>query len=217
MTQNTFAFHPAPVTPQRIKTNIATSEPLGFLLGKWRLWGLRRGLELEGSQGDHRGAQVYTKTLDSNLFEALSHEAAREFQQADGQELQTSKCRALHSSSMAYVNTTHYFRRVGRLDLMAQALKIPSVNIEGFQYERKLPICSDFGTCPNLDGFLTYRSGRLACTAIEAKLTEPLGREHSGFPPKYFGVRGGSMAYRGSATLPSRSAGRPIRASNFYM
>jgi hypothetical protein len=72
--------------------------------------------------------------------------------------------------------------------LVARALGVPSTGIVGGEFEAKLMIDGRFHTCPNIDFVLLYRGDSPSLVAIECKYSEPFGREHSGFSPKYHAV-----------------------------
>ena len=99
------------VPPDRLKAP-GDQSPLRYILAKQRSWAVRRGMPLEGSQGDHRGAQVYCQRLEDNLFlNGLTPQTRREFERGDGHEL-GSKMKALHSSSAFVANAFDYWRSI---------------------------------------------------------------------------------------------------------
>jgi len=149
-----------------------------YLQKKFQAWAQRRGTQLQGSVGD-RGQPNYTLTLADNLFEPLSEQARREFENGAGDELKR-KMQALHSSSAMAVNLFHYWKRKGLFAEAAKALHIPSSGIKSISFEREYPVIADhqrhgFNEPPHLDVGIDYDSD-IHRVGIECKLFEPYGR-----------------------------------------
>lgn len=191
MTNQASLFTSEPVVPDRVKPNFRTADILRRILAKQQLWAKRHAIPLQGSAGE-RGEKVYTYSLSENLFEPLLPSVEAQFRAADGHELgsprRIGKVQALHSSSCLCMNTFHHWLRIGRLDLVAQAIRVPSVGIVGGGFEEKFMIDGRFGTSPNIDFVLRYGGNSPSIVAIECKYTEVFGREHGGFPAKYHAV-----------------------------
>jgi hypothetical protein len=182
-------FPAEPVVLDRVKPALRTAEFHGRILAGQLAWARSRGLILQGSAGS-RGAQVYTRSLRENLFEPIAKTVEAQFRAARGQELgspgRVGKAQALHSSASLCINMFHHWLRINRLDAIAEALGLPTSGIVGGSFEVPFLIDGRFGSCPSLDFVLWRQDTRPSVVAIEAKFTEPLGREHGGFPAKYF-------------------------------
>ena len=156
--------------------------PYAYITRRQVLWALRHGKRLgsqfrnhpDPAQAEH-GEKLFTFDLDDNLFEALMHDARKEFAAGDGEELE-GKMNAVHSSSALGVNVFHYCRSRGLLVEIAQACRVPSTQIAGMRFEAKYPIHDQFMKSPNLDVVIDYApAGGLKATAIECKFNEPFG------------------------------------------
>ncbi len=145
-------------------------------------WALQRGLTLLGSAGD-RGEAAYTSTLEANLFEPLSAEARREFEQGNGDELVGKggppKMHAVHSSAALACNVFHYWRHQHDLEPILAALRLPDEHVVSLEFEAKRPIMDDldrrvFRIDPNLDVLMGCGGpSRFREIAVECKFTEP--------------------------------------------
>jgi len=105
------------------------TKPADFILERQLAWAHRHAVPLVGSKGD-RGRPTYAKSLERNLFEPLSADALAEFKAGDGGELggqdgNPGKMQAVHSSSALCCNVFHYWRRIGRADVIAKACDLP--------------------------------------------------------------------------------------------
>ncbi len=165
-----------------------------YIIERQVLWAQRKGIELQGSRGDRRGAQVYTRHLDDNLFEPLTKEARAEYGAADGGEFSGDPCKmqALHSSSALAVNFFHYWKRRGDLKSVAGALGLSKAGLKALRFEAQLPIAAGsdqrrFPRAPNLDALIEYDGGRsIEAVGIECKFSEAYGgRGHPGIRPAY--------------------------------
>src|SRR5687767_7128954 len=110
--------------------------PGAYIQQHQKLWGVRRGLNV-----DSKG---YFATVDENLFEPLTPEATKQFNDADGNELMPQgadrpKMHALHSSSALVANVFQYWKNKD-MSLLAKALGIPSPNIRKVVFEKLSPI-----------------------------------------------------------------------------
>jgi hypothetical protein len=184
-------FPAEPVPLDRVKPELRTAEFHGRILARQLAWARSRGLILQGSAGS-RGVRVYTRSLQENLFEPLLPAVEAQFRTARGQELgspgRVGKAQAIHSSAVLCINTFHHWLRIGRLDLVANALGFPaSGNVDG-AFEVPFLIDGRFGSCPSVDFVLRIRGEHPRVIAVECKHTEPFGRPHTGFPTKYFAV-----------------------------
>ena len=157
------------------------ADPASVISERQRAWARQRGIHLIGSKGD-RGARAYTATLEENLFEPLSAEAQAEYAAGDGSELgqesgDPGKMQALHSSSALCCNVFHYWRRLGRLDMIAKACDLPT-DAQAISFEKHLEIdAAQFRRAPNLDAVLNYTDHLVA---IESKFCEPFSsRPHN--------------------------------------
>src|SRR5687767_5592943 len=118
------------------------TDPAGFILAKQTLWAARHGHPLRGSAGT-KGRLAYTATVSDNLFEPLTPEARREYAEGDGGELGQGgivpgKMQAVHSSSALSCNLFHYWRRIGRPDIIAKACGLPVSPTMAVAFERHL-------------------------------------------------------------------------------
>lgn len=133
---------------------------------------------------DRRG---YAATIQENLFlRSLHPDTAREFAEADGEELTDSprrpaKMRSLLSSSALAVNFFDPWRDTSK-DGLAAALELSPIATLRFEYKcPKFPVKP---RSPNLDVWLTLTDGR--SVAIESKFTEPYNRTDTAISERYF-------------------------------
>jgi hypothetical protein len=165
-------------------------DPAFYLRERQILWAKRHEMALCGS-ALVRGRLAYTRSLDENLFEALMPEVRAEYEHGDGRELGRpdglpGKMQAVHSSSAIACNVFHYWRRLGRPDLIASACGLSVNQAATITFEQQLPIDLRFRYAPNLDVLLTDEHGEVNLCGIEAKFTEPYSsRECSALSPKY--------------------------------
>ena len=130
-----------------------------FILNQQRSWALNRGIKLVGSKVE-RGRPVYTNNEQDNYFEPLTDETKRQFNSADGGELEPGldsrqpKMRALHSSSALCVNLFQYWQRRGDLVPIAACCGFCSSNDQykmTLKFEEKFVIAKKFKKHPNID------------------------------------------------------------------
>jgi len=172
------------------------TDPAALIFEKQTLWAQRKGRRLCGTAG-RRGRLAYTATVADNLFEPLSPEAREDFAKGDGGELGQGgsvpgKMQAVHSSSALSANLFHYWRRIGRPDIVARACGLSATKIAGISFEQHLPIDPRFRFSPNLNAVFTYNGGSIERVGVECKFSEPFSsRAHLGLKEKYFdpGVR----------------------------
>ena len=163
-----------------------------FILERQLAWAHRHVVSLVGSKGE-RGRRTYAKPLEGNLFEPLSADASDEYGKADGGELggqdgNPGKMQAVHSSSALCCNVFHYWRRIGRADVIARACGLPGANA-AVAFEQKMPIDrTQFRFAPNLDAMFRFESGSIDVIGVESKFGEPFSsRAHLGLKPAYLG------------------------------
>ncbi len=168
------------------------TDPAALILERQVAWARRRNISLVGSKGE-RGRRVYAGTLRQNLFEPLSQSAHEEYAAGDGGELGTpggdpGKMQALHSSSALCCNVFHYWRRVGRPEVIARACDLPSR--VALAFEQKFPIdAAQFRRAPNLDAAFRCESGPIDVVGVESKFCEPFStRRHAGLKVAYLGT-----------------------------
>ena len=164
-----------------------------YIQAKQKNFALNNSIELK-SKKKNKGATLYTKKMEDNLFIPLSAEVIEDFSKGDGNELKHSyfgdlpKIHAVHSSSAIVVNLfTPWLKNPIPL---AVALKLVSPKTRcrlKINFEVKVPISDDFHRHPNLD-VLFRVSGRSKFLAfgIESKFSEPFSsRTHKGMNPVY--------------------------------
>ncbi|MCI0462774.1 MAG: hypothetical protein L0Z62_37985 [Gemmataceae bacterium] len=161
-----------------------------YILERQLLWARRRGTALEGSQGE-RGFPAYTPSLEDNLFEPLTPEARREYEEGDGRELRRN-IRAVHSSSALACNVFAYWKRLGEFSVSARACSLPAVGVTSLRFEAKLPVAAAvdrgrFPRDPNLDVLFAYDPrSPVRAAALECKFGEAYSdRGHAGLRPAY--------------------------------
>lgn len=80
----------------------------------------------------------------------------------------------------------HYWRRIGRSDIIAKACGLPISKTMALAFERHLPIDPRFHFSPNLDALFTYASGPVRQYGVECKFGEPFSsRTKLGLKAKY--------------------------------
>jgi hypothetical protein len=166
------------------------SDAAAYIVERQVLWARRHGIALQGSAGD-RGRPAYTRTLEENLFEPLSEEARREYEQGQGDELQQNM-RAVHSSSALACNVFHYWKSRGQLAPIATACGLPAGSGMSMRFEVRHPIAANlnrevFPYDPNPDVEFLFVPGQgVRAAALECKFGEPYGtRGHSGIKRAY--------------------------------
>ena len=146
------------------------------ILGRQKKWADIHGIK-RSSDDD-----LYTETLEMNLFEPLSPESKKEFMASDGEEIKdskekTAKMRCLYSSSALVVNIFEYLRKNKLYETIADIFDIPK-NIKNIHYEGlneklqcKFIIYKGAKRHPHLDVHFEYDDGYIV--GIESKYTEP--------------------------------------------
>ncbi len=165
-----------------------------YIITKQIQWALNHGKRLVGSK-DSKGRPAYTLELDQNLFEPLSLEVRKSFEQGDGNEINgnPAKMQAVHSSSALGVNVFQYWQSNGQLSVIASACgfcrKSNKVS-EKIVFEDKYRIDDNFDKfpiAPNIDVvFHNSNSSQFKRFAVECKFSEAYGSyKHSGLKPAY--------------------------------
>lgn len=165
-----------------------------YIKGKQTQWALNRGIPLIGSKGD-KGRPAYTLELNQNLFEPLSLDTCKSFEQGDGGEISgnPAKMQAVHSSSALGVNVFQYWQNIGQVSAIASACgfcrKGNSVS-EKIVFEDKYPVDENldkFPIAPNIDVvFHNVNSAQFKRFAVECKFSEAYSsQKHSGLKPAY--------------------------------
>lgn len=161
-----------------------------YIVERQVLWARRHRIALQGSAGE-RGRPAYTRTVEENLFEPLSAEARREYEQGQGDELQQNM-RAVHSSSALTCNLFHYWKKRGQAAAVAAACGLPAAAGMSMRFEARHPIAANlnreiFPYDPNPDVEFLFAPGhRVRASALECKLGEPYGtRGHAGIKRAY--------------------------------
>lgn len=167
---------------------------LEYIQVKQILWAKRNNLKLVGSQVD-KGLQIYTETLNNNLFEPLTKSSQGQFESGDGGEINDSpnrpaKMRALHSSSAIAVNIFQYWDKAKKVHQIAHACGLCSKEnqtAEKLKFEEKFNISSSFQFSPNIDVVIENSDkAQYAIFAIECKFSEAYGSYgHKGIDQKY--------------------------------
>jgi len=139
----------------------------------------RKWADQAGVAYDSKG---YVRDLDLNLFEPLSDDVRREFEEGDGDELGgNGKMRALHSSSALCCNVFSYLRTHDLLGDFLDICGLPVGPLASVRFEGRFPITdrhqpARFPGPANLDLVMEYsQSGDLRAVAVESKFTEPYG------------------------------------------
>jgi hypothetical protein len=126
--------------------------------------------------------ELYTETLEMNLFEPMSLESKKEFITSDGEEIENSngkpaKMRCLHSSSALVVNFFEYLRKNKLYETIADIFDMPK-NIKDIHYEGvnenlqcKFIIYKTAKRHPHPDVHFEYDDDYIV--GIESKYTEP--------------------------------------------
>jgi hypothetical protein len=93
-----------------------------YIIAKQTQWALNRGIQLIGSEVS-RGRPAYTPELNQNLFDPLSLDIRKSFEQGDGNEISgnPAKMQAIHSSSALSVNVFQYWQRIEQESIIASA------------------------------------------------------------------------------------------------
>jgi len=165
-----------------------------YIIAKQTQWALNHGIPLVGSKGD-RGRPAYTSDLNLNLFEPLTLDTRKNFEQGDGGEINgnPAKMQAVHSSSALGVNVFQYWQNIQQIPVIAAACgfcrKGNNVS-EKIVFEDKYPIDDNlkkFPLAPNIDvAFHNADSAQFKRFAVECKFSEAYSsQKHSGLKPAY--------------------------------
>lgn len=165
-----------------------------YIVAKQTQWALNRGILLIGSKGD-KGRPAYTPELNQNLFEPLSLDTRKSFEQGDGGELSRNpaKMQAVHSSSALGVNVFQYWHNIRRVSVIASACgfcRKGNAVSEKIIFEDKYPVDDNldkFPVAPNIDVvFHNANSAQFKRFAVECKFSEAYSsQKHSGLKPAY--------------------------------
>jgi len=159
-------------------------------------WAASQGIRLQkgsAKSAKSSNAILYTHSLHENLFEKLSAEVTKEFEQGDGRPLMGKKGSlphfwALHNSDAIAANVFCYWK-ARDCSRVAHYLNIPKDGLANLTFEQKFRILPHGNkTAPNIDVAIQYAPGCvLDWVGIECKLTEtyPAKRRHF-FDEKYF-------------------------------
>ena len=165
-----------------------------YITTKQIRWAMNHDIQLIGSKGS-KGLLAYTHELDKNLFEPLSLEVRKSFEQGDGNEISGSpaKMQAVHSSSALGVNVFQYWQKNGQLSVIASACgfcRKGNPVSEKIMFEDKYRIDENldkFPIPPNIDVvFHNSDSFEFKRFAVECKFSEAYGSyKHNGLRPAY--------------------------------
>jgi hypothetical protein len=165
-----------------------------YIKSKQIQWADNNDIPLMGSKGG-KGLPAYTQDLEQNLFEPLSAENRKRFEQGDGSELSgnPAKMQALHSSSALGVNVFQYWQKIGQAPAIATACGFcqkENVTSEKIVFEDKYPVSDNvekFPKAPNIDVvFHNNDSSPFKRFAVECKFSEAYGSfNHHGLKPVY--------------------------------
>ncbi len=165
-----------------------------YITSKQTQWALNRGIPLIGSKGD-KGRPAYTLEVNQNLFEPLSLDTRKSFEQGDGGEINgnPAKMQAVHSSSALGVNVFQYWQNIGQVSAIASACgfcRKGNIVSEKIVFEDKYPVDDNldkFPKAPNIDVvFHNTNSAQFKRFAVECKFSEAYGsQKHSGLKPAY--------------------------------
>ncbi|MDI6768354.1 MAG: hypothetical protein QMD04_01605 [Anaerolineales bacterium] len=165
-----------------------------YITAKQIQWALNRGIPLVGSKGD-KGRPAYTPELNQNLFEPLSLDTRKSFEQGDGGEISgnPAKMQAVHSSSALGVNVFQYWQNIGQVSAIASACgfcRKGNIVSEKIVFEDKYPVDDNldkFPKAPNIDVvFHNTDSAQFKRFAVECKFSEAYGlQKHTGLKPAY--------------------------------
>jgi len=165
-----------------------------YIKSKQTQWALNNGIPLIGSKVV-KGRPAYTPELDQNLFEPLSLDTRKSFEQGDGNEINgnPAKMQAVHSSSALAVNVFQYWQKIQQVSVIASACgfcqKGNAVS-KNIVFEEKYPVDDNFDKfpiAPNIDAvFHNVDSAQFKRFAVECKFSEAYGSiRHSGLKPAY--------------------------------
>jgi hypothetical protein len=165
-----------------------------YIKAKQTQWALNRGIQLVGSKGG-KGLPAYTPELNLNLFEPLSIDTRKRFEEGDGGEISgnPAKMQAVHSSSALSVNVFQYWQNIQQVSDIASACgfcrKGTAVS-EKIIFEDKYSIDDNldkFPVAPNIDiVFHNANSAQFKRFAVECKYSEAYSLyKHSGLKSAY--------------------------------
>lgn len=165
-----------------------------YITGKQTQWALNRGIPLVGSKSD-KGRPAYTSELNQNLFEPLSLDTRKSFEQGDGGEVtgNPAKMQAVHSSSALGVNVFQYWQNIQQVSVIASACgfcRKGNAVSEKIVFEDKYPVDDNldkFPIAPNIDVvFHNANSAQFKRFAVECKFSEAYSlQKHNGLKPAY--------------------------------
>lgn len=165
-----------------------------YITSKQTQWALNRGIPLIGSKGD-KGRPAYTSELNQNLFEPLSLDTRKSFEQGDGGEVSgnPAKIQAVHSSSALGVNVFQYWQSIEQASVIASACgfcRKGNAISKKIVFEDKYPVDDDSGKFPippNIDVvFHNSDSSQFKRFAVECKFSEAYSsQKHNGLKPAY--------------------------------
>ncbi len=169
-----------------------------YILSKQIQWALNHNIKLIGSKND-RGRAAYTSKLEDNLFEPLLESTVHEFQQGDGNELQSDspnpvKMSAVHSSSALSVNMFQHWKGINQISSIASACRLCTENTKistSISFEKKFKIDESFKIHPNIDVVINNNEGsKYKVYAIECKFSEAYSAQrHGGIKEKYIDLK----------------------------
>jgi len=169
-----------------------------YIKSKQIQWALNRDIVLIGSKGD-KGRPAYTPDLRANLFEPLSSDIRKSFEQGDGNEIKgnPAKMQAVHSSSALGVNIFQYWQDIQQVPVIASACgfcRKGNTVSEKIVFEDKYPVDDNlekFPKAPNIDVvFHNTNSSQFKRFAVEGKFSEAYSsQKHSGLKPAYLELK----------------------------
>jgi hypothetical protein len=172
-------------------------QTIDYIRKKQILWAKRHNVDLSSSNGQ-TGLQIYTTTLNDNLFQPLIKETETSFLKADGNELNSlpqkkSKMNALHSSSAIAVNVFQYWLSKNKISQIAHSCgfcdKGNPYSLR-LKFEEKFQIDKRFRYSPNIDIIIeNSEKSNYQLFAIESKFSEPFNtyrkNKNNGIDNKY--------------------------------
>jgi hypothetical protein len=165
-----------------------------YITAKQTQWALNRGIPLIGSKGD-KGRPAYTPELNQNLFEPLSLDTHKSYEQGDGSEISgnPAKMQAIHSSSAFGVNVFQYWQSIKQTSVIASTCgfcRKGNAISEKIVFEDKYPVGDNsdkFPIAPNIDVvFHNTASAQFKRFAVECKFSEAYSsQKHNGLKTAY--------------------------------
>jgi hypothetical protein len=168
---------------------------LDYIKTKQTVWAKRNNKDLHsrGKEMPNSGEKDYIDRLGDNLFRELSSETIKQFEKADGGEIndgkkQRAKMQAIHSSSALVVNVFEYCKDDITPLAFACGLCSKDNNYKKeLRFEEKFRISDDkiqFPRDPNIDIVIDCVDTH-KIYAIESKFSEPYSGKHNGISSKY--------------------------------